>query len=90
MNALWSDKKGRRCLPLLALSSAFLLASCSAPGAAKSHSPVSHTASSPPTAASPLSSGWLGPVPDFLTKIFIQLTQSGKHLQGTITEGIGL
>lgn len=80
----WS--KGRRYLLVQTLSFALLLAACSAPEAAKTHGTGGHSGTSSPPTSSPLSSGWLGPVPDFLGKIFIQLTQSGKHLQGTITE----
>lgn len=46
----------------------------------------SNSTPNPQAAATALSSGWLGSVPDSLTQMFIQLTQSGKHLQGTITE----
>lgn len=39
-----------------------------------------------PSGQTPLSSGWLGPMPNYLTQIFIQLTQSSNHIQGTVTE----
>jgi hypothetical protein len=74
----------------IALAGAALLAGCgsttSSSGTSRS-SGSQHAAPTPtPSVAPSLSSGWLGSVPDFLTEMFIQLTQSGLHLQGTITE----
>lgn len=41
---------------------------------------------SPTSQRDSLSTGWLGPLPNYLTQMFLQLTQTGNHLQGTITE----
>ena len=71
----------RRRLLALAVATMFLMTGCTI------------QIGSGPTAQSgtgtiqrPLSSGWLGPLPNVLSQMFIQLTQAGNHLQGTITE----
>ena len=47
------SSKGRRYLSVLGLCFALLLAACSAPGTAKTHSPVGHIASRAPATSSP-------------------------------------
>ncbi len=67
---------------------AILLSGCSV-SVSQSSGPSSGAAPiqpSPTSQQAPLSTGWLGPMPNYLTQIFIQLTQTGSHLQGTITE----